>query len=95
MAVKRVLRFCPTDHEGAKPANDAYRHAPRSARSQHPWNDKKPDRDRPVPAMACACDTKEPASLLHRADAALYRAKAEGRNRVVVQRKRSLDSAKA
>ena len=89
--VDRVARyggeeFCVllphTEHEGAVQAAERLRAA--VSQISIPWENETLTATVST-GMACARDTKEALnSLLHRADAALYRAKAEGRNRVVV-----------
>ena len=89
--VDRVARyggeeFCVllphTDHEGAIQAAERLRDA--VTQISIPWNNDTITVTVST-GMACALDTKEHLrSLLRRADEALYRAKAEGRNRVVV-----------
>ena len=71
-----------TDHEGAIQAAERLRDA--VTQISIPWNNDTITVTVST-GMACALDTKEHLrSLLRRADEALYRAKAEGRNRVVV-----------
>lgn len=89
--VDRVARyggeeFCVllphTEHEGAMQAAERLRAA--VSQISIPWEDETLTVTVST-GMACARDTKEHLrSLLRRADEALYRAKAEGRNRVVV-----------